>query len=163
MEKMTARHLIGSKLLLRSEGANNVLSFQQLLDGVITDPTLLLGLSISRSDKKAIWLVNLIQANDLAFLSNDEVAIVEDVSVIKLALCSLICCGGSVPLKLDDEKFEIWLMILDILAMYRIESHAALACFTIFDATTSGMKFMMMKPGPKLQNSLTGTPAVSTA
>jgi hypothetical protein len=54
MEKMTARHLIGSKLLLRSKGANNVLSFQQLLDGVITDPTLLLGLSISRSDKKAI-------------------------------------------------------------------------------------------------------------
>jgi hypothetical protein len=54
MEKMTARHLIGSKLLLRSEGANNVLSFLQLLDDVIMDPTLSLGLSISRSDKKAI-------------------------------------------------------------------------------------------------------------
>ena len=54
MEKMTACHLIGSKLLLRSEGASTVSSFQQLLDGVIMDPTSLLGLSISRSDKKAI-------------------------------------------------------------------------------------------------------------
>ena len=54
MKKMTARDLIGSKLLLRSEGANNLLSFQLLLDGVITDPTLSLDLSISRSDKKAI-------------------------------------------------------------------------------------------------------------
>ena len=54
MKNMTARHLIGSKLLLRLEGANNVSSFQQLLDDVIMDPTPSLGLSISRSDKKTI-------------------------------------------------------------------------------------------------------------
>ena len=54
MENMTARHLIGSKLLLRSEGANNVSSFQQSLDDVIMDPTSSLGLSISCSDKKTI-------------------------------------------------------------------------------------------------------------
>jgi hypothetical protein len=110
MENMTTRHLIGSKILLRSEGANNVSSFQQLLDDVIMDPTLSLGLSISHSDNNAIWLGNLIQANDLAFLSKNEVAIDEDVSVIKLALCRLIRCGGSVPLWHDEKRsrFDQW-------------------------------------------------------
>ena len=93
MENMTPRHLIGSKLLLRSEGVNNVSSFQQSLDDVIMDP-----LSISCSDKNLFELGNLIRVNDLAFLSDNEVAIDEDISVIKLALCSLIRCGGSVPL-----------------------------------------------------------------